>query len=156
MSSVNKKARLSTSVMSSRQVDLRSDTVTKPTPEMRKAMSEAEVGDDVFCDDPTVIRLETLIAQKFNKEAALFFPSGTMCNLVSIMTHCTVRGSEVILGNKCHIYIYEQAGIAQIAGVGSCVLPNEDDGSIDVLAIENAIRVPNIHFPVTELVALGI
>lgn len=152
----SKKARVETTTLSSTKhhVDLRSDTVTKPTTLMRQAMSEAEVGDDVFGDDPTVIKLEKEVASLFGKEASLFFPSGTMCNLVSVMTHCTKRGSEVILGSKCHIHIYEQAGIAQIAGVGSCVLPNLDDGTIDVKAIEEAIRTPNIHFPVTELIAL--
>lgn len=137
-----------------RQIDLRSDTVTRPTLQMRQAMAEALVGDDVFGDDPTVIQLETKISKMFDKEASLFFPTGTMSNLAATMSWCGSRGSEMIVGDESHIYIYEQGGSAQIAGVSSRALPNLYDGTIDIDRIKNAIRSSNIHFPVTELLSL--
>ena len=94
-------------------IDLRSDTVTKPTPAMRRAMAEAEVGDDVLGDDPTVKRLEELAAARLGKEAALFVPSGTMGNLASLLVHCG-RGDEVILGDQAHIYVYEAGGSSAV------------------------------------------
>ena len=99
-------------------IDLRSDTVTKPTPEMRRAMAEAEVGDDVLGDDPTVIRLQERVAEILGKEAALFVPSGTMSNLAAVRTHCR-PGDEMICEAESHIYHYEQASYAQIAGVAA-------------------------------------
>ena len=92
-------------------IDLRSDTVTKPTPEMREAMAEAEVGDDVYGDDPTVNKLQEKAAEMLGKEASLFVPSGTMGNLIAIMVHCA-RGEEVICGEKSHIYLNEAGGMA--------------------------------------------
>lgn len=142
------------SAMFLRTVDLRSDTVTKPSANMRKAMSEAVVGDDVFGEDPTLIELEAKVAGMFRKEASLFVPTGTMSNLAAVMSWCQSRGSEMILGHNSHIHVYEQGGAAQLAGVYSQVLQNNADGSIDIEAIENAIRIPNIHFPKTELIAL--
>ena len=137
-----------------RNVDFRSDTVTKPSQKMRKAMSEALVGDDVLGDDPTVYELESKIALAFNKEASLFMPSGTMANLAAIMGWCGSRGSEMICGHQSHTYLYEQGGYAQIAGVSSRVLQNNPDGTIDIDSIEESIRPTNIHFPTTELVTL--
>jgi threonine aldolase len=135
-------------------VDLRSDTVTRPSLAMRTAMFEAEVGDDVFGDDPTVQILEDKVSKMFEKEAALFFPTGTMSNLAATMSWCSSRGSEVILGDKSHIFLFEQGGSAQIAGVSSRTLPNNPDGTIDIDQIEEAIRRPNIHFPMTELISI--
>ena len=102
-------------------IDLRSDTVTKPTPAMREAMATAEVGDDVFGEDPTVNRLEEMAAERLGKEAALFVASGTMGNLVCLLAHCG-RGDEVILGDQAHIYFYEQGGMAALGGIQPRVL----------------------------------
>ena len=134
-------------------VDLRSDTITQPTETMRRAMAEAKVGDDVFGEDPTVNRLEEMAATRLGKEAGLFVASGTMANLVCQMTHCG-RGDEMILGDQNHIFFYEQGGSAAIGGIHSRTLPNEPDGSLDLAAVEAAIRPDNIHFPVTRLVVL--
>ncbi len=134
-------------------IDLRSDTVTKPTPAMRKAMMEAEVGDDVFGEDPTVNRLEAMAAEIMGKEAALFVTSGTQGNLVSILAHCG-RGDEAIVGDRSHTYLYEQGGMAQIGGVHPRVLPNRDDGTLDLDMVEAAIRPPNVHFPRSRLIVL--
>lgn len=134
-------------------IDLRSDTVTKPTPSMRRAMAEAEVGDDVLGDDPTVKRLEALAAERMGKEAALFVPSGTMGNLVCLLTHCG-RGEEVILGDQAHCYIYEQGGSSAVGGIHPRPLPNQPDGTLDVTALEVAIRPDDPHQPRTRLIAL--
>src|SRR5512147_1589893 len=131
---------------SMRQVELRSDTLTRPTPSMRKAMAEAEVGDDVFGEDPTVNRLEELAAERLAKEAALFVPSGTMANLVSQMAHCG-RGDEMILGNLAHSFYYEQGGSAAVASIHPRIVPNRPDGKIPLDELEAAIRGDNIHFP---------
>jgi threonine aldolase len=139
---------------SHRMVDLRSDTVTRPTAAMRAAMFEAEVGDDVFGDDPTVLQLEHKMSTLFRKECALFFPSGTMSNLAATMSWCSKRGSEMILGDSSHMFLYEQGGISQIAGVLPRCMKNERDGSIDLDTIEKAVRDRNIHFPVTEVIAI--
>ena len=136
------------------KIDLRSDTVTKPTPAMRTAMFESEVGDDVFGEDPTINGLETRIAKLFQKEASLFFPTGTMSNLAATMAWCNTRGSEIILGDSSHIFLYEQAGASQIGGVSPRPLPNNADGTIDIDRIEEAIRGNNIHFPTTSLITL--
>lgn len=133
-------------------IDLRSDTVTKPTAEMRKAMYEAEVGDDVYRDDPTVNKLEELIAGEMGKEAALYMASGTMVNQVAVMTH-TRRGDEIILGETSHIYTYEVAGIAYLAGVLAALTP-ETDGAMDPLQVEKRIREKDIHFPETTLICM--
>src|SRR5512136_512049 len=134
-------------------IDLRSDTVTKPTPEMREAMAKAVVGDDVYGEDPTVNRLQELAAQKMGKEAGLFVPSGTMGNLAAILSHCT-RGDEVILGNRAHTFLYEAGGISALGGVHSFQLRNQPDGSLLLDEIEAAIRPDNPHDPITRLVAL--
>lgn len=118
-------------------VDLRSDTVTKPTANMRKLMFEAEVGDDVFGEDPTVNELEERAAKMFGKEKALFFPTGTMSNIAAAMSWCTSRGSEMILGDYSHMHIFEQGGLAQLGGISSHILPNRRDGTLDIDAVEN-------------------
>jgi len=136
-----------------RIVDLRSDTLTKPTPEMRKAMAEAEVGDDVFGEDPTVNRLEKMAAKRLGKTAGLFVPSGTMANLIAVLVHCG-RGDEMILGDQSHTFCYEQGGSSAVAAVHPRILRNREDGTLDIEEIEAAIRPENIHFPRTRLIVL--
>lgn len=136
-----------------RIVDLRSDTITHPTANMRKAMAEAEVGDDVMGEDPSINRLEELAAETLDKEAALFVASGTMGNLVCQLTHCG-RGDEMILGDESHIFFSEQGGSAALGGIHHRTLPNHPDGTLDLDDIEAAIRPENIHFPRTRLIAL--
>ncbi|KAJ6422744.1 hypothetical protein OIU84_027669 [Salix udensis] len=142
--------------MVARTVDLRSDTVTKPTAAMRAAMANAEVDDDVLGYDPSALRLETEMAKVTGKEAALFVPSGTMGNLISVLVHCNIRGSEVILGNNSHIHIYENGGISTIGGVHPRTVKNNDDGTMDIDLIEAAIRDPRgeIVYPTTRLICL--
>ncbi|MBI2765465.1 MAG: low-specificity L-threonine aldolase [Chloroflexi bacterium] len=134
-------------------IDLRSDTVSKPSDAMRRAMAEAEVGDDVFGDDPTVNRLEAMAAERAGKEAAVYVPSGTMANLISVMTH-TQPGDEILLGDHCHIFNYEVAGAPRLAGVQTHPLPNLPGGGLDPAAVETAIREPNIHTPRNPLLCL--
>ena len=136
-----------------RTVDLRSDTTTLPTDEMRQAIAESELGDDVFQGDPTVNKLQDLAAQRMGKEAALLVPSGTMANLASILTHCG-RGAEVILGNRAHTYKYEKGGISAYGGIHSTQIPNQDDGTMQLEDIRDAIRGIDDHFPVTKLICL--
>ena len=134
-------------------IDLRSDTVTQPTDAMRRAMARARVGDDVFGEDPTVQQLEALAAELTGKEAALFVPSGTMANLVSLLTHCG-RGDEIIVGDQAHIFYYEQGGSAQVGGIHPHTVPNRADGTLDLEAVHHAIRPDDVHFPRTRLIAL--
>lgn len=134
-------------------VDLRSDTVTLPTEAMRAAMASADVGDDVFGEDPTVNRLQEVAAALLGKEAALFVPSGTMGNLTAVLAHCN-RGDEVILGDKAHTFLFEAGGIAALGGVHPHPLPNQIDGTIDLAAIKSAIRPNDVHYPITRLIAL--
>lgn len=136
-----------------RYIDLRSDTVTQPTPEMREAMAEAEVGDDVYRDDPTVIRLEELAAEMLGKEAAMFVPSGTMGNLLALLVHCQ-RGDEVIVGNQSHIYLNEAGGMAALGGIQACPLPNQKDGTLLLDDIRASIRSEDVHHPITRLICL--
>ncbi len=136
-----------------RVVDLRSDTITRPTPAMREAMAAAEVGDDVFGEDPTVRLLEQMAAERMGKEAGLFVASGTMGNLVCILTHCG-RGDEMILGDQAHTFYYEQGGCAALGGVHPRTLTNRPDGTLDLEQIEAAVRPDNVHFPRTRLIAL--
>lgn len=137
----------------SQPIDLRSDTVSRPGEAMRRAMYEAEVGDDVFGDDPTVNRLEAMAAELLGKEAALFVASGTMGNLVALMSH-TKPGDEVLLGRESHIFQYEVGGAARIANVMVNPLENSEDGTIALDAIARNVRAPNIHAPVTSLLTL--
>ena len=134
-------------------IDLRSDTVTHPTPEMREAMYRAEVGDDVYEEDPTVNRLERIAAERLGKEAALFVVSGTMGNLVALLTHCR-RGDEAILGDQSHTFVFEQGGMAALGGITPRPIPNQSDGTLVLKDIEGAIRTDNVHFPRTRLVCL--
>ena len=136
-----------------KKVDLRSDTITLPTKEMLDSISSAELGDDVFQEDPTVNRLEDLAATKFNKEAALFVPSGTMANLVAVLSHCP-RGDEVILGDQAHTFLYEAGGISAFGGVHSRQIPNQEDGTLLLEDIKKSIRKEDVHFPPTRLICL--
>jgi threonine aldolase len=137
-------------------VDLRSDTVTKPSDAMRAAMAAADVDDDVLGADPTAQRFEAEMAALMGKEAALFVPSGTMANLVSVLVHCDVRGSEVILGDNSHIHVYENGGISTIGGVHPKTVSNNPDGTMDVDKIVAAIRHKNgaLLYPTTRLICL--
>jgi threonine aldolase len=134
-------------------IDLRSDTVTWPTPQMREAMAHATVGDDVYGEDPTVNQLEAEAAEMFGKEAGLFISSGNQGNLVAVLTHCG-RGDEVILGDKAHIFVYEAGGIAALGGVHPHPIPVHADGTVDLPGIKKAVRTDNYHFPRTRLIAL--
>src|SRR5215813_11381291 len=125
-------------------IDLRSDTVTHPTPAMRQAMYRAEVGDDVYGEDPTVNRLEDLAAEKVGKEAALFVPSGTMGNALAILTHCR-RGDEIVVGDRSHIYLDEAGGHARLNGSPARPVPNLPDGTLDQVKLARALRGEDIH-----------
>ena len=136
-------------------IDMRSDTVTKPTPDMLHAMQTTALGDDVFGEDPTVNLLETTAATLFGKEAALFVPTGTMGNLLGILSHTNgAFGAEMIVGNQQHTYLYEQGGASSIGGVHSCVLPNQADGTILLSDIEQSIRSNDPHYPQTTMVSI--
>ena len=139
--------------MTTPTIDLRSDTVTRPTPAMLEAMAKAPVGDDVYGEDPTVNRLEGLAAEMLGKEAAVFVPSGTMGNLISVLAHCG-RGDEVILGDLAHIFLYEQGGSAALGSVHPRSVPTQPDGTLKFDDIENAIRGDNEHFPISRLLAV--
>ena len=134
-------------------IDLRSDTVTKPTPEMREAMAEAEVGDDVYGDDLTVKRLEELAAEMLGKQAALFVASGTMGNLIALLVHCQ-RGHEVIVGNQSHIYLNEAGGMSALGGIQPCPIQNRPDGTLTLEDILASIRTEDVHHPITRLICL--
>ncbi len=134
-------------------IDLRSDTLTQPTQSMREAMASAEVGDDVFEEDPTIKKLESLAAQKIGKEAALYVPSGTMGNLISLLSHCQ-RGDEVLLGNRSHIFLHEVGGLSSLGGIHPRILPNNPDGTLPLPLLEESIRHPDIHSPSTRLICL--
>ncbi|XP_066289659.1 uncharacterized protein [Branchiostoma lanceolatum] len=135
-------------------IDMRSDTITKPTPAMRQAMANAEVGDDVYGEDPTVNALQEKAAELFGMEAALFFPTGTMGNLCSVMAHCWERGSEMLLGDCAHILIYEQGGSAQLGSVHPRTVRNKPDGTFDLEEVESKIRTNDPHLPITRLICV--
>ena len=135
-------------------VDLRSDTVTHPSPEMREAIAKAQIGDDVFSDDPSVYKLEEIAAAKVGKEAAVFVASGTMGNLISVLSHCG-RGDEIILGDKSHIFRSEAGGAAALGGVSYHTVRNDTRGMLDPYEVEEAIRdSTNNHNPHTAVVAI--
>ncbi len=134
-------------------IDLRSDTVTLPSPKMRQAIAAAELGDDVFGEDPTTNRLEEMAADRMGKEAGLLVASGTMGNLISILAHCG-RGDEVILGDQSHTFRYEAGGIAALGGVHPFTIANSPDGTMPLADIAAAIRPDNVHFPRTKLICL--
>lgn len=133
-------------------IDLRSDTVTKPTEEMRKAMYAAEVGDDVYKEDPTVRELEETAAEILGKEAALFVTSGTQGNQIAVLTHCR-PGQELLLEEESHIFYYESGAVAALAGVQTRTIPG-NRGAMDPKDVFNAIRTEDIHFPETGLICL--
>jgi threonine aldolase len=135
------------------KIDLRSDTVTRPTPGMREAMANAEVGDDVFGDDPTANWLQDYAAERFGFEAALWFPSGTQSNLAALMSHCE-RGDEYLVGQEAHTYRYEGGGAAVLGSIQPQPLANQPDGTIDLAELEAAIKPDDPHFARTRLLAL--
>ena len=134
-------------------IDLRSDTVTRPTPGMRTAMAAAEVGDDVFGDDPTVNRLQAAAAERFGFETALFFPTGTQSNLAALMAHCG-RGDEFLVGQEAHTYKYEQGGAAVLGSIQPQPLEHEAHGGISIERIGAAIKSDDYHFARTRLLTL--
>jgi threonine aldolase len=134
-------------------IDLRSDTVTHPTPAMRQAMANAVVGDDVYGEDPTVNRLQEMAAERMGKQAGLFVASGTMGNLTAILSHCQ-RGDEVMLGNRAHTFLFEAGGISALGGIHSCQLPNQPDGSLALEDLQAAIRPDDPHDPISRLICL--
>ncbi len=134
-------------------IDLRSDTVTMPSDEMREAACDAELGDDVFGEDPTVNRLQETAAQLMGKEAGLFVSSGTMGNLVCMLAHCR-RGEEVILGDRSHMFLNECGSIATVGGIHPHTIPNQPDGTMQIEEIKAAIRGDNDHWPRTRAICL--
>ena len=135
-------------------IDLRSDTVTLPSDSMKKAISSAPLGDDVFGEDPTINALQERAAEITGKEAALFVPSGTMGNLISILSQCA-RGTEIILGDQSHTFLYEGGGVSTYGGIHSRQLKNQSDGTLDLTDIKNAIRTKDDHFPETGMIPIG-
>ncbi len=134
-------------------IDLRSDTVTLPSPEMRAAMANAELGDDVFGEDPAVNRLQEMAAELLGKEAALFTSSGTQSNLIAMLTHCR-RGDEVIVGDRSHTLEYEVGGAWAVGGLGLRPVPNDAQGRLDETRLRAAIRHVDDHSPRTGLICL--
>jgi threonine aldolase len=134
-------------------VDLRSDTVTQPSAAMRRAMADAEVGDDVFGDDPSVNRLQARLAEMLGFDEGLFFPSGTQSNLAALMAHCQ-RGDEYLVGQEAHTYRYEGGGGAVLGSIQPQPLANRPDGSLDLAEVEAAIKPDDAHFARTRLLAL--
>lgn len=134
-------------------IDLRSDTLTLPSREMRAAMAEAELGDDVFAEDPTINRLQEMAAERLGKEAALFTASGTQSNLVALLTHCG-RGAEVIVGEEAHILFFEQGGAWALGGIGLRPVRNDARGRLDLAEARAKIRPDDEHFPRTGLIAV--
>src|ERR1700759_4972946 len=141
------------SISTSMGIDLRSDTVTRPTAAMRAAMAAAEVGDDVYGDDPTVNRLQALVAGRFGRDSALFFPTGTQSNLAALMAHCG-RGDEYLVGQEAHTYKYEQGGAAVLGSIQPQPLEHEPHGGIALERIAAAIKSDDYHFARTRLLAL--
>ena len=134
-------------------IDLRSDTVTQPSPEMRQAMANAELGDDVFGEDPTVNRLQEMAAEMLGKEAALLVTSGTQGNLAAMLTHCR-RGDEVILGELSHSVIFEVGGASALGGLIMKTVRNDPHGGLNLGDVRAAIRPPNDHFARTGLICV--
>lgn len=135
-------------------IDFRSDTVTRPTEAMRQAMATAEVGDDVYGEDPTVFKLQQLAAKTMGKEAAIWVPSGTMGNLSAVLAHCHEHGSEVIVGDQSHVYQYEAGGMSCLGGVAFNVIPTEVNGELPLEALSAAIRPDDQHCARTALICL--
>jgi threonine aldolase len=139
--------------MNTIRYDFRSDTVTRPSAGMRAAMAEAEVGDDVFGDDPTVNRLEQRMAAMLGKEAALYVPSGTQSNLLALMSHCG-RGDEFIAGQNAHCYKYEAGGAAVLGSIQPQPIAHQPDGTLAPADIEASIKSGDSHFATTRVIAL--
>ncbi|MBO6774995.1 MAG: low-specificity L-threonine aldolase [Marinibacterium sp.] len=133
--------------------DLRSDTVTQPDAAMRAAMASAELGDDVYGEDPQINRLESELAERLGKEAGLFLPTGTQSNLTALMAHCG-RGEEALVGRPYHVYTYEAQGASVLASIALCPLPVRPDGGLDPDDIRDAVKDDDSHFAVTRLVSL--
>ncbi|KAH8382327.1 hypothetical protein KR009_002923, partial [Drosophila setifemur] len=140
--------------MSHSIVDLRSDTVSQPTAEMRTRMANVVVGDDVYGEDPAVNELEARMATIFGKEAGVFVPSGTMGNLLATMVHCNRRGSEALVGDLSHVFLYEQGGASHLAGVQLATLKNEQDGTFSLVELRRRIRHEDCHEPITQMVVV--
>ncbi|MEQ8665919.1 MAG: low-specificity L-threonine aldolase [Rhodospirillales bacterium] len=136
-----------------RTIDLRSDTVTRPSPGMIRAMAEAATGDDVFGDDPTTNALEERVAELLGKEAALFTTSGTQSNLLALMAHCA-RGEEFICGDRYHVYSDEAGGAGVLGSAVACPLPTLENGSLDPAAVDAAVKPDDVHCPVTRLLSI--
>lgn len=136
-----------------RTIDLRSDTVTKPSEGMRAAMAAADVGDDVYGEDPTVNRLEARLAEMLGKEAAIYVATGTQSNLIGLMSHCE-RGDEYIVGQQAHTYKYEGGGAAVLGSIQPQPIDNEPDGTLDLGKVAAAIKPDDSHFARTRLLAL--
>ena len=134
-------------------IDFRSDTVTRPTPGMREAMARAEVGDDVFGDDPTVRRLESLAAEMLGKEAGMFVPSGTQSNLCALLTHCG-RGDEYIVGQTAHTYLFEGGGGAALGGIQPQPLDQDPDGTLDLERVAGLVKPDDPHYARSRLLCL--
>lgn len=136
-----------------RTLDFRSDTVTKPTPAMREAMAAAEVGDDVYGEDPTMNRLEALAADLLGTDGAVFAASGTQSNLMALLSHCE-RGDEYIVGQRAHTYKYEGGGGAVLGSIQPQPIEAEPDGTLDLAKVAQVIKPDNIHFARTRLLCL--
>ena len=134
-------------------VDLRSDTVTRPTDAMREAMARADVGDDVYGEDPTVKQLESRLAQAFGFEQGMFVPSGTQSNLCALLAHCQ-RGDEYLVGMEAHTYKYEAGGAAVLGSIQPQPIANAEDGSLPLAALVKAVKPDDVHFARTRLLAL--
>ena len=134
-------------------IDLRSDTVTRPTAAMRQAMHDAEVGDDVFGDDPTVQKLEALAAEMLGKESALFAPSSTQSNLIALLTHCG-RGDEYIVGQTAHTYLFEGGGAAVLGGIQPQPIDQEPDGTLDLERVASLVKPDDFHYAKSRLLCL--
>jgi threonine aldolase len=139
--------------VTSLSIDLRSDTVTRPTPAMRRAMAEARVGDDVFGDDPTVNELQELVAETIGKEAALYLPSGTQSNLTALLAHCG-RGDEALVGSATHVFRYEARGASVLGGIALHPIVEERDGTLDLDEVAGAVKPDDSHYPRTRLFCL--
>jgi threonine aldolase len=134
-------------------VDLRSDTVTQPTPEMRAVMAAADVGDDVYGEDPTINLLQEMASARLGKQSGLFVPSGTMGNLIAVLAHCE-RGDEAIMGTLGHTFLFEAGGISALGGVFPHTIPNQADGTLKLEDIQAAIRPEDVHQPISKLLIL--
>lgn len=146
-------ARLAGTGGSAALCDLRSDTVTRPDAGMMQAMAAAELGDDVYGEDPSVNRLEAVLAERLGKEAALFLPTGTMSNLAGLLAHCQ-RGEEIITGAGYHVHAYEAAGASVLGGIALCPVPVRADGSLDPGVVAGAVKADDTHLAISRLLSL--